>query len=190
MAPQTKTNKQVTRVPSPHHSPNGAVHLASPSPLTLATPRFVAKEKFNESRIHALAMYCSDGRWGEAFDAFCQSSLKLPRYDRFAVPGGPAWLAQIENHHPELYYVTRRQLDFLVQVHGLERVVLITHYGCAFYGQQLHASPEACLEPQHEDVRLAAKLLRRWYRHLEVEAYLAMRSGPRGAHMSFHLLTT
>lgn len=169
--------------PDPPPAARGTLYTASSEVVPLTPARFTSRERFNEERIHALAMYCSDGRWGEAFDEFCQQGLNLPRYDRFAVPGGPAWLTQLENHHPELYYVTRTQLDFLVQVHGLERVVLITHYGCAFYGQQLQASPEACLPAQFADIQQAAAILKRWYRNLRIEAYLALR---REGEITFH----
>src|SRR5919204_3023448 len=52
-----------------------------------------ALERWHPERIGALALYCSDGRWGEAFDEFCHRHLQIPRYDRLAVPGGPAWMA-------------------------------------------------------------------------------------------------
>ena len=48
---------------------------------------------FDESRIRAAAVYCSDGRFGEQFDDFLHNGLKLPRCDRLAVPGGAASLA-------------------------------------------------------------------------------------------------
>ena len=44
--------------------------------------------RFHESRLRAAAVYCSDGRFGEHFDDFLHHALKLPRYDRLAVPGG------------------------------------------------------------------------------------------------------
>src|SRR5207244_457736 len=52
-----------------------------------------ALERWHPARIGAMALYCSDGRWGEAFDEFCHRHLQIPRYDRLAVPGGPAWIA-------------------------------------------------------------------------------------------------
>src|SRR5437762_4356401 len=89
---------------------------------------FTSTQRWHSDRIGALALYCSDGRWGEAFDEFCHKHLQIPRYDRWAVPGGPAWLtAQDENQH--LSQAAREQLDFLVRVHELEQIVLITHYG-------------------------------------------------------------
>ena len=52
---------------------------------------FAASETRFQSGFMRWRFYCSDGRWGEAFDEFCHAGLGLPRYDRFAVPGGPAW---------------------------------------------------------------------------------------------------
>src|SRR5438477_11985682 len=97
----------------------------------LPTVSYQAMERWHAERIRALALYCSDGRWGEAFDEFCHQHLQIPRYDRWAVPGGPAWVAAHED--PGLLRATRTQLDFLVRAHELERIVLITHYGCAWY---------------------------------------------------------
>ena len=69
----------------------------------------------------------------------------------------------------------RGQLDFLVKAHEVERIVLITHFGCAWYGQKLKQSAEDCLTEQFQDVERAAATLRGWYSGLAVEAYLAMR---------------
>jgi hypothetical protein len=142
-----------------------------------------AMERWNPERIGALALYCSDGRWGEAFDEFCHRQLLIPRYDRWAVPGGPAWLA--EPHDPALLHAGRIQLDFLVKAHELERIVLFTHYGCAWYGHLSRQPPEECLALQTKDVEDAAATLQSWYPDLRIEAYLAMR---KHHWLSFHQL--
>jgi hypothetical protein len=147
---------------------------------------FTSTERWHSERIGALALYCSDGRWGEAFDEFCHKHLQIPRYDRLAVPGGPAKLVPQDDGTDEDRGV-RAQIDFLVQAHELERLVLITHYGCAYYGHRLQRTPTECLPAQTDDVRTAAALLRRWYPGLRVEAYLAMRTGNW---LSFHGLET
>jgi hypothetical protein len=140
-----------------------------------------AAERWHEERIGALALYCSDGRWGEAFDEFCHRHLCIPRYDRWAVVGGPAWVAAPQ--HELMVRTARIQLDFMVQVHELERIVLITHYGCAWYGYMLKKTPDECVAEQMRDVRAAATTLREWYPGIAVEGYLAMR---QGEWMSFH----
>jgi hypothetical protein len=143
---------------------------------------YSSAKRWNPERIGALALYCSDGRWGEAFDEFCHRHLQIPRYDRWAVPGGPAWLAP-SNEELGFAQTAREQLSFLVQAHQLERIVLITHYGCAYYGQRLGQPPEECLTAQIEDAGLAIATLRGWYPEMRLEAYLAMRSG---SNVSFH----
>lgn len=148
----------------------------------LPLANFISTWPWDEDRIHAMALYCSDGRWGLAFDEFCQKHLRIPRYDRWAVPGGPAWLVPSEAD-TGFSQEARQQLDFLVQAHGLERIVLITHYGCAYYGERLKGSPDECLPAQSADLRRAADTLRQSYPDIQVETYLAMRSGNR---LSFH----
>lgn len=162
----------------PARPPSGGIHL--PSAVYRAT------ERWHPGRINALAIYCSDGRWGAAFDEFCHHHLRIPRYDRWAVPGGPAWVA-MPPEEPGLRQAILIQLEFLVQVHELERIVLISHYGCAWYGRLLQQTPDECLSAQAEDVAAAAAALRGWYPGLHVEAYLALR---RQDWVSFHPLDT
>jgi hypothetical protein len=158
----------------------GSIALGPNLPMAV----FSSARRWNPERIGALALYCSDGRWGEAFDEFCQRHLQIPRYDRWAVPGGPAWLAP-SNEEAGFVQTARGQLDFLVQVHELERIVVITHYGCAYYGRRLGQGPEECLTAQIEDAHRALATLREWYPEMRLEAYLAMRSE---SNLSFHEL--
>jgi hypothetical protein len=148
----------------------------------LSVAAFISTERWHAERIGALAIYCSDGRWGEAFDEFCHRHLQIPRYDRLALPGGPACLALREDSG-DFGQAIREQLDFLVHAHELEQIVLITHYGCAHYGHRLQKPPRECLPAQCQDVRAATTLLREWYPDMRVAAYLAMRTENW---MSFH----
>jgi hypothetical protein len=143
-----------------------------------------AHERWHAERIGALALYCSDGLWGEAFDEFCHRHLRIPRYDRWAVPGGPACVASAAEDSA-LLRAARIQLEFLVKVHELERVVLITHFGCAWYGHRAQRSPRECYAEQMAEMQAAAATLRSWHPGLHVEAYFAMR---RHEWLSFHPL--
>jgi hypothetical protein len=151
---------------------------------SLPMPVFTSTERWNADRIGALALYCSDGRWGEAFDEFCHRRLLIPRYDRWALPGGPAWLLA-RSERKEYQQAAREQLAFLVRVHQLERLVLFTHYGCAYYGEQLHKDADGCLPLQMDEARAAGAILNEWFPRLTVESYLAMRTDHV---LSFHRL--
>ncbi len=144
--------------------------------------RFVSFERWNPDRIGALAMYCSDGRWGDAFDDFCHNHLHIPRYDRFAVPGGPACLVEsnYDAHEPW------RQLSMLVRVHQLQKIVLVSHYGCAHYAERLKLTPDECIPAQVEDLHHAAVGVLERFPRMNVQMYLAMRRNDR---LSFHSVT-
>ena len=146
---------------------------------------FTSTEPWHPERIGALALYCSDGRWGEAFDEFCHKHLQIPRYDRWAVPGCPAWLATPAGSGG-FVQAARAQLDVLVRIHEVERVVLITHFGCAEYGNRLQRPPLECIPAQLDELNKAAHVLQDWYPGMRVETFLAMRQGRA---LSFHELS-
>ena len=158
-----------------------ALELGPDLPMSV----FTSTEPWHPERIGALALYCSDGRWGEAFDDFCHKCLHIPRYDRWAVPGGPAWLATPATGGA-FAKEAAEQLDFLVNVHELQRIVLITHHGCAAYTRRLERPAGECLPVQISDLSIAAQALRRRYASMRVEGYVAMR---RGRCLSFHQLS-
>src|ERR1044072_3029115 len=93
---------------------------------------YASQVPFDQQRIGAAAIYCSDGRFGEQMDEFLQKGLALPRYDRVAIPGGAACLAgHLSAYHAK--EAMEQQIHLLIQVHGLRRIVLIAHQDCAFY---------------------------------------------------------
>jgi hypothetical protein len=149
-------------------------------------PCFTGTEPWNQQRIGAAVLYCSDGRWGEAFDEFCRRRLLIPRYDRWALPGGPVCLLPRVPQDGFCRGVWER-LDFLVRAHGLRRVVLIAHYGCAYYTDLLGEDPDDRLPDQLDDLQAAARALRAWFPGIDVESYFAMRREPR---LSFHEVGT
>ena len=135
---------------------------------------FESKTPYEPQRIHAAAIYCSDGRVGEHFDDFLQNGLNLPRYDRLALPGGPAALAE----HPETmleHAAVVDELRFLVDVHGLNRIVLIQHQNCAFYTSRLNLPGLRAEKQQLDDILSAADFVRKTTGVDRVEAYFARR---------------
>jgi hypothetical protein len=130
---------------------------------------------FDENRIRAAAVYCSDGRFGEHFDDFLHNALKLPRYDRLAVPGGAACMAGHFLVHREEEGVTE-QLRFLIKVHGIERVVLIAHQDCAFYTERLRVSSLKLETQQQEDMQAAVRRVHSFAPNLRVDTFFARKN--------------
>jgi hypothetical protein len=128
--------------------------------------------KYDASRIHAAALYCSDGRLGEHFDDFLQNGLNLPRYDRLCLPGGPACVAGHPQAHLEESGVVD-ELHFLVDVHKLKRIVLIAHQGCAFYGTRLELKEPRLELVQRADLVRAAAFVHRVTGLGAIEGYFA-----------------
>lgn len=127
---------------------------------------------YDRARIHAAAIYCSDGRIGEHFDDFLQTGLALPRYDRVALPGGPACLAGHPQAHLEEQGVVD-ELKFLVEVHNLKRIVLIAHEGCAFYATRLALKDRRMELVQKADLVRAAAFVQRVTGLGAIEAHFA-----------------
>ncbi len=133
---------------------------------------YESRIRYEHNRIHAAALYCSDGRLGEHFDDFLQNGLELPRYDRVSLPGGPACLAG----HPEAHLEEQGVVDelkFLVEVHKLKRVVLIAHQGCAFYGTRLELNEPRLELVQRADLVRAAAFVHRVTGLDRIEGYYA-----------------
>ena len=88
--------------------------MTSPTESTV----YESSVRFDEGRIRAAAVYCSDGRFGEQIDDFLHNGLLLPRCDRLVVPGGAACLA---GHHLAFREEDAliEQLRFLKQVHDI-----------------------------------------------------------------------
>ncbi len=125
--------------------------------------------------MHAAAVYCSDGRVGEHFDDFLHNGLGLPRYDRVALPGGPACLAGYDEARVEQVGIAD-ELKFLIEAHGLTRVVLIQHQACAFYTARLRVAEKQLEHLQRADLVRAAYFIRHITSLEQIDAYFARRT--------------
>jgi len=141
-------------------------------PMSDIAKSYESRNPYERSRIHAAAIYCSDGRMGEHFDEFLQVGLGLPRYDRVALPGGPACLAGHAQAHLEEQGVVD-ELKFLVEVHKLKRVVLIAHEGCAFYSDRLALADRRMELVQRADLVRSAAFVQRVSGVASIDAYFA-----------------
>lgn len=153
--------------------------------MPVLAPAFISSHPFHPERIHAVAMYCSDGRYGEQFDEFLHESLGLPRYDRMATPGGAACLAgHFATYRQE--DATLDQIRFLVESHALDRVVLIAHESCGYYLRLLHTPPMDLRARQEWDLSRVAERLRGLHARLQVDAFYARVDGN---HVAFDPVT-
>lgn len=165
--------------PPPDPTPPGSSHPASPprssapsAASALSSPSYVSSLPYESARIHAAAIYCSDGRLGEHFDDLLQQGLGLPRYDRVTLPGGPACLAG----HPQATLEEKGVIDelqFLVEVHKLKRVVLLAHQGCAFYSTRIGLKEPRLELVQRADLVRAAAYVHQVTSLNNIEAYFA-----------------
>jgi len=133
---------------------------------------FRSSIRFVPDRIGAAAVTCSDGRFGDQVDELLHVGLALPRYDRVALPGGPACLAGRFMTYQEADALIQ-ELRFLFSVHRLERLILIAHQDCAFYTHRLHISPSQLEREQHDDLRKARDRAASLFDGRTIEGYFA-----------------
>ncbi len=141
----------------------------------MSTSAYRSLLRYDPERTHAAAVYCSDGRVGEHFDDFLQNGLGLPRYDRVTLPGGPASLAG----YAEAKVAQEGAVDelrFLIEAHGLTRVVLIQHEACAFYTARLKVSQKQIEHLQRADLVRAAYFIRHVTGLERIDGYFARRT--------------
>jgi len=68
-------------------------------------------------------------------------------------------------------------LRFLANLHGLKRIILISHEGCGFYRDFLRVRDFDLLHRMRQDLVRAARRVRDATTRLDVEAYLARVDG-------------
>lgn len=141
----------------------------------MSEPAFRSLLRYDPQRMHVAAVYCSDGRVGEHFDDFLQNGLGLPRYDRVALPGGPASLAGYAEARVAQEGAVD-ELKFLIEAHGLTRVVLIQHEACAFYTARLKVTEKQIEHLQRADLVRAAYFIRHVTGLDRIDGYFARRT--------------
>jgi hypothetical protein len=144
---------------------------------------FISTETWILERPHVLVVACSDGRYQEPLDEFLRLHLGIVYYDRMYVPGGPGALAS-----SSLSYFRgdqfRQETDFLIERHGIERVVLIFHGPlldggpgeavCADYDRKMPFATRAEIHAQHEkDLLEILRGMRRTNAALAIEIFRA-----------------
>ena len=141
-------------------------------------PVYESKIPFDTARVGAAALYCSDGRYGEQMDEYLHQGCGWPRYDRLAIPGGPAVLSGEISVLLEESFL-RKYLEFLVRVHGIKHLALIGHEGCAFYSEWLRVPPDRMEGRQLADLQQARHRAAQMLPGLEVHTVFARKQRDR-----------
>ena len=106
-----------------------------------------------------LVVSCSSNSFLPYLREFLEKELALAEgtYDLLLVPGGPQFLLLTE-YLPKFAWVGRKWITFLVERHGLKRVVVVSHDGCAWY-QDERLIPAFVLKFGHDSVKNRADAL-------------------------------
>lgn len=85
-----------------------------------------------DGKADTLVIHCSTHNFRIFFTEFLTQHLKLAAYDLLAVPGGIQVLTLI-HFMPKVASMARKWVEFLVEKHGIKRIVIIGHEDCAWY---------------------------------------------------------
>lgn len=94
--------------------------------MTVPSTVYRSSTTWEAGRPHVLVAACSDGRLQEAVDEFLSEHLGIVAYDRLYLPGGPGALSTSGVEYMRSH-TQKQELQFLVEVHEIEEVVLLFH---------------------------------------------------------------
>jgi hypothetical protein len=138
-------------------------------------PTFQLGSKLKRGETDTMVVHCSDYRFQASFYEFLNNALNLDEnYDLMVIPGGPLSLALFE-YLPKFSWASWKWFRFLVERHGIRRLILIQHQDCAWYQTMpvhLHASPEL-RQRQEQDLGRVKTTLKKDFPNLTVELYYA-----------------
>ncbi len=135
---------------------------------------------WSPDRPDTLVVACSDGRLQAATDLFLARVLAVTRYDRFYVPGGAGALAASGRDFIRASQM-RRECRYLIDLHGVARVVLLFHgpvadgaleAACADYRRKMPWASVSTLRARQEQDALDLLAQRHeWAGDAEVHLY-------------------
>jgi hypothetical protein len=124
-----------------------------------------------------LVVHCSDPRYQPHFQDFLRTAHGLEHYALIAVPGGVHAFTLTE-YLPKFSWAGWRWVDFMANLTGPDRVVLIGHHDCRWYQdarfQHLHGGTDLA---QHADLRRVKAEMQRRLPDATVETWFARLDG-------------
>jgi carbonic anhydrase len=138
-------------------------------------PTSQLSSKVTRTDADTLVVHCSDHRFQAGFYEFLNLKLNLnENYDLLVLPGGPQCLTLVE-YLPKFAWAGWKWFRFLVDAHGLKRIILIAHQDCGWYKSLpdfLHSTADPRAK-QEEDLRRVRQTLLKENPELSVELYCA-----------------
>ncbi|MFH1176147.1 MAG: hypothetical protein V1750_01975 [Acidobacteriota bacterium] len=151
-----------------------------------------SQEPFTETPSAVLVISCSSNDFMPPTRDFLEHHLGLQpgAYDWLAVPGGGHFLL-LSEYLPKFAWVGQKWVKFAVEKHGLRKVIVIAHEGCAWYDEErlvpafLHSALESVMgsERQRHDLVKIVESLRQLVPAVAIEAYFAARDS--SGHIAF-----
>lgn len=123
-----------------------------------------------------LVIYCSDHRFQQAFGDFGKDCIRPNKnFDLIAFPGATQMLAFGETM-PKLTNALLRPIKFLVEYHGIKRIVIIAHEDCGWYANfvpQFFNIIGSMRDRQEKDMEHARRVLKELFPGVAVDLYYA-----------------
>ena len=141
---------------------------------------------FEGKETDTLVIHCSDHRFRKAFEIFLKEELGVENYDSLVIPGA-SQLLSFMNFLPKFSGIFDRLTKFLVEKHGIKKIIVIMHENC---GWDRHFVPKYFLnkgtekEQQIRDMLLMKKWVRENFPGLTVEMFYASLVQNKGVQFS------
>lgn len=96
-----------------------------------------SRRPYADTGSSVLVISCSSNAFYPFLREFLENALGLAEgsFDVLLVPGGAQFLL-LSDYLPKFAWVGRKWISFLVERHGLSRVVVVAHDDCAWYSEE------------------------------------------------------
>ncbi|MDO8559167.1 MAG: hypothetical protein Q7R84_02440 [bacterium] len=102
---------------------------------------------FYGAKTDTLVIHCSDYRFRKAFGAFIKENFGTENYDSLVIPGASQILSFM-NFLPIFSVIFEKFIKFLVEKHGIKRMIIVMHEDCAWYH---------CFVPKYFSIKVTEK---------------------------------
>ena len=124
----------------------------------------------NFHHVPVAAIYCLDPRFRTQHEQFISRELGFKDFDQYVFPGGPKVLADETKRNIFLDAIQ----NVSVNLHHIEKIILIAHRDCGAYGgSAAFSDPAVEKEAQTKDLQTAQKILLERFPKISVSMFYA-----------------